>query len=88
MNTMPFKATSKELQNSTIAYVIYWDYTLIKVVTEYMNPIRGEGYVNIFITVDSQHYIRCFEKKVSDLHLLNFINKFVNDVDYRQKYSK
>lgn len=83
-----FNTTLKELQQSTMSYILYKDDTLIKVFTEYLNPLRGDGYVNVFITVDELHYNRCFEKKVSDLHLVNFINKFVNNLSYRQQYIK
>lgn len=83
-----FKISSKDFKNSTSigGHVIYKDSQLIKINTEYLNPYRCEGYAIIFIQVDGKRYIRCFESKVSDFHLMNFINKFVRNGSYRQQY--
>lgn len=86
-STPPFKATYNDLKQSTLGLVLYRDNTLIKIDTEYLNPLRCEGYASVFLQVDEQHYKRCFESTVADKYLINFINKFVNDEEYRQDFS-
>ncbi len=82
----PFKATYDDLKQSTLGFVDVRNNIIICINTEYLNPLRREGYARISFRVEDKKYQRLFKTTVADKYLINFINKFVNDEDYRTKF--
>ncbi|WP_121811039.1 hypothetical protein [Mucilaginibacter kameinonensis] len=58
-----------------------------KIQSEIYKPYNCEGYATVWIQVNDLSYQRTFEHQTPDIRIVNFVSKFINDKDYRERFN-